>query len=74
MLNLHVILYCSNRIITLEDVLEALLQEQIYDEMDHAAGRMPVVHEMEPIEEAGDYRLAWFPVQYWLQSKAPKKE
>jgi hypothetical protein len=30
--------FVFDRIITLEDVLEALLQEQIYDEMD-AAGR-----------------------------------
>ena len=44
-------------IITLEDVLEALLQEQIYDEMD-AAGRMPIVDDLEPSsEDPGDYQL-----------------
>ena len=43
---------CS--IITLEDVLEALIQEQIYDEMD-VAGRRPntpnILDMMEPLEE-----------------------
>ena len=37
-------------IITLEDVLEALLQEQIYDEMD-ADGRMCSPEEVEVIAE-----------------------
>lgn len=50
-------LLCQIRIITLEDVLEALLQEQIYDEMD-AAGRMPIVDELEPsVENPESYRL-----------------
>jgi len=42
----------------LEDVLEALLQEEIYDEMD-AAGRVPVVHDMGPLVEGEEteYRL-----------------
>ena len=48
-----------DRIIRLEDVLEALLQEEIYDEMD-AAGRMPIAEELEPsVENPESYRLAY---------------